>query len=126
MRELIDVTLLKTGEKYLLEPCCDQCEFNVSVKEIESFSGRVHIAYCSKCGNYLKATKVKKDNITNKKSTGVPASALCYFRDGNKWCCVFGDFINLQESPAGFGDTQAEAFNNLSQQWEEIKGGDNE
>ena len=74
----------------------------------------------------MKATKVKKDNITNEKSTGVPASALCYFRDGNKWCCVFGDFINLQESPAGFGDTQAEAFNNLSQQWEEIKGGDNE
>ena len=72
--------------------------------------------------NYLKAIKVKKNKTTNEKSTGVPASALCYFRDGEKWCCVFGDFINLQESPAGFGDTQAEAFNNLYQQWETLKG----
>ena len=25
------------------------------------------------------------------------------FRDGNMWCAVFSDFVNLQESPAGFG-----------------------
>ena len=31
------------------------------------------------------------------------------FRDGNKWCCVEDDFINLQESFAGFGDTPLEA-----------------
>lgn len=31
------------------------------------------------------------------------------FRDGNAWCCVHPDFINLQESPAGFGATPEEA-----------------
>ncbi len=36
---------------------------------------------------------------------GVPDSALCFFKDGDKWCCVNGDFVNLQESPAGFGET---------------------
>lgn len=43
----------------------------------------------------------------------IPDTALCFFRDGNKWCCVFGDFINLQESPAGFGDTFDEALDGL-------------
>lgn len=32
-----------------------------------------------------------------------------YFKDGNKWCCVYENFINLQESLAGFGDTKEEA-----------------
>ncbi len=27
------------------------------------------------------------------------------FMDGDKWCAVRPDFVNLQESPAGFGDT---------------------
>ncbi len=32
------------------------------------------------------------------------------FKDGNQWCAVAPGFINLQESPAGFGDTPHEAF----------------
>lgn len=32
------------------------------------------------------------------------------FRDGDKICAVFDDFINLQESPAAFGDTADEAI----------------
>lgn len=36
----------------------------------------------------------------------VPANALCFFRDGDQWCCVWGDFVNLQESNAGFGATR--------------------
>lgn len=35
------------------------------------------------------------------------------FMDGDKWCATRKDFTNLQESPAGFGDTQEEAINNL-------------
>jgi hypothetical protein len=27
------------------------------------------------------------------------------FKDGNAWCAVFPDFVDLQESAAGFGDT---------------------
>ena len=44
----------------------------------------------------------------------IPHNALCFFMDGNKWCCVFGDFVNLQESPAGFGDTFYEALEDLN------------
>jgi hypothetical protein len=43
----------------------------------------------------------------------IPHSALCFFRDGNQWCCVFGDFVNLQESPAGFGETFEDALADL-------------
>lgn len=32
------------------------------------------------------------------------------FMDGNAWCAVKPDFINLQESPAGFGDTRDAAI----------------
>jgi len=33
-----------------------------------------------------------------------------YSIDGNQVCARFDDFINLQESPAGFGDSLKEAF----------------
>ena len=32
------------------------------------------------------------------------------YMDGNKWCATRADFDNLQESPAGFGDTALEAL----------------
>ena len=35
-------------------------------------------------------------------------------RDGNVWCSHRADFINLQESPAGFGDTCLEAMAELA------------
>ncbi len=31
-------------------------------------------------------------------------------KDGNAWCATRRDFTNLQESPAGFGDTALEAM----------------
>lgn len=43
----------------------------------------------------------------------IPKSAFCFFREGNQWCCVRGDFINLQESSAGFGDTMGQAMANF-------------
>jgi hypothetical protein len=46
--------------------------------------------------------------------SSLPPSAVCFFKDGDKWCCVYGDFVNLQESPAGFGDTFEDAMNDLS------------
>ena len=39
----------------------------------------------------------------------VPADALCFFRDGDAWCCVWSDFVDLQESNAGFGSTMDSA-----------------
>jgi hypothetical protein len=38
---------------------------------------------------------------------GGPPSRV--FMDGNAWCAVFPDFTNLQESPAGFGETPVAA-----------------
>jgi len=35
------------------------------------------------------------------------------FMDGNQWCAVRQDFTDLQESPAGFGDTAREAMSEL-------------
>lgn len=37
-------------------------------------------------------------------------------RDGNAWCATRADFIDLVQSPAGFGDTAVTAFANLAQQ----------
>ena len=34
---------------------------------------------------------------------GGPKSRV--FLDGNQWCAVWPDFINIQESPCGFGET---------------------
>ena len=38
---------------------------------------------------------------------GGPKSRV--FKDGDQYCAVMPDFTNLQESPAGFGDTPEEA-----------------
>lgn len=35
------------------------------------------------------------------------------FMDGTAWCAVMPDFINLQESPSGWGDTRAAAAADL-------------
>jgi hypothetical protein len=43
----------------------------------------------------------------------IPKNALCFFEDGDEWCCVRGDFINLQESKAGFGEYRDVALNAL-------------
>ncbi len=39
---------------------------------------------------------------------------LKIFKDGNMWCVTFADFINLQESEAGFGSTALEALAELA------------
>lgn len=36
------------------------------------------------------------------------------FMDGNAWCAVFKDFVNMQESQAGFGSTALEALSELA------------
>ena len=41
---------------------------------------------------------------------GIPHNAICLFPDGDKMCAVFGDFVDLQSSPAGFGNNFEEAI----------------
>lgn len=38
---------------------------------------------------------------------------LVFSRDGNMWCAHRPDFVNLQESPCGFGETKREAAGEL-------------
>ena len=35
------------------------------------------------------------------------------FKDGNSWCATHKNFVNLQESPTGFGATKGEAIREL-------------
>jgi hypothetical protein len=39
------------------------------------------------------------------------------FKDGDQWCAVGRGFIDLQQSPAGFADTPAEAMNQLMKEF---------
>ena len=44
----------------------------------------------------------------------IPQDAYCFFRDGDKWCCVRGDFVSILKSPDGFGYTFDEAMSDLT------------
>lgn len=48
------------------------------------------------------------------KERHIPDAAVCFFKDGDEWCCVFGNFIDLQVSPSGFGQTFSEALDDLN------------
>jgi len=39
------------------------------------------------------------------------------FKDGDQWCAVGHRFIDIQQSPAGFADTPAEALNQLMKEF---------
>ena len=41
---------------------------------------------------------------------------LKLFQDGSQWCAGFEDFVNVQESQVGFGDTALDALADLSRQ----------
>ncbi len=46
----------------------------------------------------------------------IPHNAICFFPDGSQWCCVFGNFNSIQDSPVGFGDSFDSALENLRAQ----------
>lgn len=62
--------------------------------------------------DYLAESRLWIANLIreSQKKRGIPDSALCFFKDGDVWCCVNADFINPQESPAGFGKTFDDAL----------------
>ena len=45
-----------------------------------------------------------------KRSKAGDHPAFRLFRDGDQWCATFYDFVNVQESQAGFGSTALAAF----------------
>ena len=44
-------------------------------------------------------------------------SSIIFGVDGNQRTAYFDDFINLQESPCGFGNTQKDAVEELLKEW---------
>jgi len=70
--------------------------------------------WCAHCMGVGPESCMHNQQLTDVVQSGVPAHAACFFKDGEAWCCVRGDFINLQESPAGFGSDMEEALNALS------------
>jgi hypothetical protein len=46
----------------------------------------------------------------------IPHNAVCFWLEGDKMQAVFGDFVDLQNSPAGFGDNFDEALADLKVQ----------
>jgi len=67
------------------------------------------------CDGWGRARTRVKVLIEKYAAPALPAEAVCFYKDGDSWCCVHGDFINLQESPAGFGDTFETALINLKE-----------
>lgn len=47
------------------------------------------------------------------KAQAVPECSYRLFMDGDQWCCVGPEFINLQESDAGFGSTARDSLEAL-------------
>ena len=50
---------------------------------------------------------------TMDRDIGTLAHGFHLLKDGDAWCAVVPDFLDLQRSPAGFGDTQQEAVRAL-------------
>lgn len=82
--------------------------------------------YCATCDNLIQESIRESINV----GSGLFETVLVYphkckaifefkkesiniVKDGDMWCARFGDFINLQESIAGFGGTYLEALSNL-------------
>lgn len=86
-------------------PSCKGGHF-VTKMEIESNC-------CWYCGGSIKNRKGNED-MESEYSEPKPQEYRL-FMDGNVWCAVCGDFVDLQNSPAGFGDTPTEALQNLLQ-----------
>ena len=40
------------------------------------------------------------------------------YKDGDQWCAVGSNFVNLQESTVGFGDTREDAIEQLVEELE--------
>jgi hypothetical protein len=75
--------------------------------------------HCNNCRVDFKTADVGSKNCPYCKALDqytFEGNSLSYqriFKDGDAWCATKFDFVNLQESDAGFGATPAEAITNL-------------
>jgi len=87
--------------RWLLGPC-------PTCGSITSTYGVGFSCHNDNCKNSRFVFAVSAEPKPNWWNTGIQV-----YMDGNSWCAVYEDFINLQESVAGFGDTPSEAVTDL-------------
>lgn len=75
------------------------------MKEPEQWAVKRHLEKNPKC-EWL-CTHTDRKNLGETEEM----NRVRVYMDGDKWCAVYGPtFTNIQECPAGFGDTETEAL----------------
>ena len=64
-------------------------------------------------------------NANRKRRCPIMASPIVtlirFFKDGDQWCATYIDFMDLEVSPAGFGDSPTFALANLLAESDRIR-----
>lgn len=89
---------------------------NLKAKFIEVLEGYlpdwdVEQRFATQCDKL--ATMLVESVAEQSPKRAIPDEAICFYKDGDAWCCVNGDFVDLQESPSGFGSDFSQALDNL-------------
>lgn len=104
--ELNDISKMVKEKKYNLTPE-EQKEFSdLYIKKYGELRNKKKNEAQEKAEE---VTEGIEDSLTDKDET------INVFMDGDKFCATRRDFINLQESLAGFGDTEKEAIEHLKE-----------
>lgn len=72
-----------------------------------------HEYVCTLARDRIMALVKENAQLRERSRRQIPDAAICLYRDGDQWCCVSGDFWDLQTSPAGFGNTFQEALDDF-------------
>lgn len=71
-------------------------------------------SFCASCEKFLKFDDDdEKTTAAILAEASKPALEITVKKDGTCWVAYWSDFINLQESPAGYGETPEFAVRNL-------------
>lgn len=87
---------------------CDEFAFGERPYSPERYS------YCT--GEYMRDDCRYNGYVPGLACPGHGGPSPKTYKDGSAWCAVTPAFVNLQESPAGFGDTIHEAIRALEKE----------
>lgn len=117
--ELGHIVIDSTGTKWkATRETRHHCNPDVAIFTLHRIADQV-AGQCSQSGGVISVGKAREGASrlhamsSHAEIKAIPDHAICRFKDGNKWCAVFGNFKNLVESVAGFGDTSVEAVQEL-------------
>ena len=99
--------LVDIGKHPLLKQCY---EISLAIENLESSENATKAT--SLVSNFLSNLNDYISHI-NELNDEYDRDEYRIFKDGSAWCATRGGFVNLQESPAGFGETPSDALNEL-------------